>query len=53
MKLEQYIKDNYGTQERFAKANGYKNVNQVSVMVSKGNYYVVNGRLMIAKRGIV
>ncbi len=52
MKLEQHIKENYdGKQYKFANANGYK-PNQVSVMVGKGNYYVINGRLMIDKREI-
>lgn len=51
MKLIDHIKQNHGTQAAFSEANGYKH-NQVSVMVKNGNYYVINGVLMIAKKEV-
>ena len=49
MKLQDYIKQNYGTNTAFAEANGMSK-QQVGQMVIKGNHYVYDGTIMIAKK---
>lgn len=51
MKLQDYIKQNHGTNTAFASANGMSK-QQVGQMVNKGIYYVYDGMLMIAKKEV-
>ena len=50
MKLRDYILQNYnGRNIDFAKSNGMT-AQQVGAMIQKGNYYIYDGQLMIARR---
>ena len=49
MKLQDYIKQNYGTNTAFADAHSMSK-QQVGQMVIKGIYYVYDEMLMIAKK---
>ena len=52
MKLRDYILQNYnGRNIDFAKANGMT-AQQVGTMVKKGNYFIYDGQLMIARKEV-
>ena len=52
MKLREYILKHYnGRNVDFAEDNGIK-PQQVGLMIKKGNYYVYDSKLMIARREV-